>query len=60
MSVLPETDNIEVKTAEPNVFEMKHRLIWIKTSTDVPSDCVIRFRDGNKTECGYIQSLSCE
>lgn len=39
---------IEVKTTEPNVFELKHRLIWTKYNGAIPSDCVIRFRDGNK------------
>lgn len=39
---------IEVKTTEPNVFELKHRLIWTKHNGAIPSDCVIRFRDGNK------------
>ena len=39
---------IEVKTTEPNVFELKHRLIWTKHNGAIPTDCVIRFRDGNK------------
>ena len=39
---------VEVKTTEPNVFELKHRLIWTKHNGAISSDCVIRFRDGNK------------
>lgn len=27
---------IEVKTAEPNVFELKHRLVWIEHNGEIP------------------------
>lgn len=39
---------VEVKTAEPNVFELKHRLIWVERNGPIPSGCNIQFRDGNK------------
>lgn len=39
---------IEVKTAEPNVFVPKHRLLWIEHNGEIPSGYNIQFRDGNK------------
>ena len=39
---------VEVKTAEPNVFELKHRLVWVERNGPIPSGCNIQFRDGNK------------
>lgn len=39
---------IEVKTAEPNVFVSKHRLLWIEHNGEIPSGYNIQFRDGNK------------
>lgn len=39
---------IEVKTAEPNVFELKHRLIWIEHNGEIPPGYNIQFKDGNR------------
>lgn len=39
---------IEVKTAEPNVFELKHRLVWIEHNGEIPPGYNIQFKDGNK------------
>lgn len=39
---------IEVKTAEPNVFELKHRLVWTEHKGEIPPGYNIQFRDGNK------------
>lgn len=39
---------IEVKTAEPNVFEQKHRLIWIEHNGEIPPGYNIQFKDGNR------------
>ena len=37
-----------VKTAEPNVWRLKHKLVWEAAHGKVPSGCVITFLDGNK------------
>ena len=39
---------IEVKTAEPNVFELKHRLVWIEHNGEIPPGYNIQFKDGDK------------
>lgn len=39
---------IEVKTAEPNVFELKHRLIWAEHNGEIPPCCNIQFKDGDR------------
>ena len=39
---------IEVKTAEPNVFELKHRLVWIEHNGAIPKGCNIQFKDGDR------------
>ena len=39
---------IEVKTAEPNVFELKHRLVWIEYNGEIPPGYNIQFKDGNR------------
>lgn len=39
---------IEVKTAEPNVFEPKHRLVWVEYNGEIPSGYNIQFKDGNR------------
>lgn len=40
---------IEVKTAEPNVWNLKHRLVWIEHHGSEPE--MLRFRDGNPLNC---------
>lgn len=37
-----------MKTAEPNVFELKHRLVWIEHNGEIPPGYNIQFKDGNK------------
>ena len=39
---------VPVKTAEPNVFELKHRLVWIEYNGEIPPGYNIQFKDGNK------------
>lgn len=39
---------IEVKTREPKVFELKHRLVWREHNGDIPLGCNIQFKDGNR------------
>ena len=41
---------LEVKTAEPNVFEQKHRLIYKEHYGEIPEECVVRFKNGNKLD----------
>lgn len=38
---------IEMKIAEPNVFRLKHRIIWEKKYGEIPSGHNVQFRDGN-------------
>lgn len=42
---------IEVKTAEPNVFELKHRVVWKEHNGIIPSGFNIQFRDGDRQNC---------
>jgi hypothetical protein len=37
-----------VKTAEPNVWELKHKLIWEEKNGRVPEGHILTFLDGNK------------
>ncbi|HHT23148.1 MAG TPA: HNH endonuclease [Bacteroidales bacterium] len=37
----------EVKTAEPNKFELKHRVIWRQHYGKIPRGHNVQFRDGN-------------
>lgn len=39
---------LEVKTAEPNVFELKHRLLWIEHNGNIPPGYNVQFKDGNR------------
>lgn len=39
---------VEVKTAEPNVFELKHRLVWVECNGEIPVGYNVQFRDGNR------------
>lgn len=39
---------IEIKTKEPNVFELKHRVVYEKINGPIPKDCNVVFADGNK------------
>lgn len=40
----------EVKTAEPNVWKLKHRLIWEQVHGPIPEGCNIQFRNGNRQD----------
>jgi hypothetical protein len=40
-----------IKTAEPNVFELKHRVIWEKENGPVPMNQVLAFKNQDKTDC---------
>ena len=42
---------IKVKIAEPNVWMLKHRLVWETHNGPIPKDMCIRFLDGNKQNC---------
>jgi len=36
-----------VKTAQPNTFKAKHRLIWEQLHGEIPPGYIVRFKDGN-------------
>lgn len=40
---------IEVKTAEPNVYELKHRVIWAQHYGPIDEQVIIRFIDNNRS-----------
>lgn len=42
---------IEIKTAEPNFFELKHRTIWEKVHGEVPQNHVLIFKNMDKQDC---------
>jgi len=42
---------IELKVAEPNVFKLKHRVMWEKHNGPIPKGYNIQFHDGNKLNC---------
>ena len=39
---------VEVKTREPNKWELKHRVVWRNYNGEVPRGHIIIFRDGDK------------
>lgn len=39
---------VEVKTQEPNVFELKSRLVWRENFGEIPEGAIIKFIDGNQ------------
>lgn len=39
---------VEIKAAEPNVFLLKHRMIWMEHHGEIPPGMNIQFKDGNK------------
>jgi len=47
---------IEVKTAEPNIFTLKHRLIYEKHYGAIPAGHNIQFKDKNRQNCA-IENL---
>ena len=42
---------IEVKIADPNIWKQKHRIVWEEHHGEIPENHVIRFRDGDKSNC---------
>lgn len=42
---------IEIKIAEPNVFDLKHRIIWEQYNGSIPKDCALAFKNMDKTDC---------
>ena len=42
---------IEVKVSEPNVFKLKHRVIWEQKYGQIPAGHNIQFKDGNPLNC---------
>ena len=39
---------IEIKVKEPNVFKLKHRLVYEEKKGTIPENCNVVFADGNK------------
>jgi hypothetical protein len=42
---------IEVKTADPKEWKIKHVLVWEKKNGKVPKGSAVIFADGDKTNC---------
>ncbi|MFD1439055.1 HNH endonuclease [Acinetobacter sp. ANC 4282] len=42
---------IEVKTAEPNVFELKHRVVWCEVNKEIPKGHALVFKNTLRTDC---------
>jgi len=40
-----------IKTGEPNVFDLKHRVIWENTHGPIPKNQVLAFKNQDKTDC---------
>lgn len=47
---------IEIKVAEPNKWELKHRKVWEEHNGSIPENCCVRFLDCDKTNCN-IENL---
>lgn len=47
--VLNANGYIKIKVAEPNVWKLKHRIIWEQYNGKIPDDSVIIFVDGDRT-----------
>ncbi len=41
----------KVKTADPNVWQFKHRLLWEQAHGPIPKGMVVTFIDGNRDNC---------
>jgi hypothetical protein len=48
---------IEIKIAEPNKWQLKHRFVWEKVNGKIPKGKNIRFLDGDKLNCN-IENLT--
>ncbi|HBM3184926.1 TPA: HNH endonuclease [Klebsiella oxytoca] len=42
---------IKVKVAEPNIWQLKHRLIWEQHYGAIPQNGVVKFIDDNRLNC---------
>ena len=42
---------IEIKTAEPGTWELKHRVVWQEANGEVPEGHAILFLDQDRTNC---------
>ncbi|WP_353159789.1 HNH endonuclease signature motif containing protein [Acinetobacter guillouiae] len=40
-----------VKTSEPSVFELKHRIVWEMENGHIPEGYVVAFKNQDKTDC---------
>jgi hypothetical protein len=51
---------IKVKIAEPNKWELKHRLVWQQYKGKIPEGMIICFKDGNpnNTDIGNLAMLN--
>lgn len=49
--VIVDDGYIKVKVAEPNVWELKHRLVWQEKNGKIPEDSCLIFLNGVKTDC---------
>ncbi len=48
---------IEIKIAEPNKWQLKHRFVWEEVNGPIPKGRNIRFLDGDKLNCN-IENLA--
>ena len=48
---------IEVKTAEPKTWKLKHRVIWEQHNRPIPKGFAIIFADSNKLNCDIANLL---
>lgn len=51
---------IYIKTAEPNIWRMKHIIVWEKRHGAIPAGRILRFKDGNTLNCriGNLELIS--
>lgn len=42
---------VEIKTAEPNIWELKQRVVFEQHNGAIPAGHNVRFRDGNRQNC---------
>lgn len=42
---------LEIKVAQPNVFKLKHRLVWEENFGEIPKAYNVQFKDGNPLNC---------
>lgn len=48
---------VEIKVAEPNKWQLKHRFVWEEVNGRIPKEKNIRFLDGDKLNCN-IENLA--